>query len=217
MNKLNESNAPYNTTNPKRKKLIAIGLIAALVASVTAGAFLQIQSAIAQQNPGVPSNSPQSTHSGTDKSQDRDQDKEKALRHGLLQEIRSHANNIRGFNVHAGSLVDDIRVVGVVKGADDTLAVTLAFVPDKPKETSASSPSATNTPSTESSTAPGIYVVAQSENKNTGKKMFGEASVPGGWTGSTTISIKMHGGGDLMVSQWLRVVALPEHDAPKGS
>ena len=176
----------------KKTALIASAAIAALVlgstgvfAQTASQAFAQVQNQNAQPN--------NSTNNG---------DNDGRVLKAMVKDIRDHRGQWTGLTTVSHSLVPNVRILGVVEKSSDTVSVTLAHIA---KSTADNSTTIDNTAVTQNLT---LVAIAGHERMNPNAHLDGSTLVSSGWSGVTTVDLKLDGRGSLFNYHLIRVVAV---------
>ena len=157
------------------------------------------------------SNSTNSTGNGTSANSGTisPQDAEIKIKRALIKECRDEPAECRLLGLHmvAASTVQGVKVLGIVEAANDTLAITLGSFEMQNGHTTLN---LSSSPVTQSITLVGI---ASHFNDGHGIKMTGSNVVNPGWTGTTTVDLKLVSNGsineNLFGAHLVRVAAVP--------
>ena len=167
----------------KKTALIATAAIAALVFGAS-GVFAQ--------NAGQAFAQVQNQTAQTQNSTDNNGQVVKAI----VKDIRDHNGRWTGLTTVSHSLVPGVKILGVVETSSDTVSITLAHVANGTID---------NSPVTQNFT---LVAVAGHEDSHPGAHLDGSTIVSSGWSGVTTVNLKLDGNGSLFSFHLIRAVAV---------
>ena len=181
-------NPMSNTSGRKKKTMLAATVSAVLLASIAAFAVSSSQAFAEQQTTDNEGNSTGTTSENHGHHGKPNPDAEPMLKQLIAQKIRED-RDIRwhGLVTDSYSLVQGIKVLGVVQKSNDTVSVTLAHVIPATKTSDATIDS-----SAVNQTITLVTVVSHSE-KYPSSHLDGSTVVNAGWSGVTTIDLKLAG------------------------
>ena len=167
----------------KKTALIATAAIAALVLGSTGVLAQTASQAFAQvQN--------------QNQNQTGKQDNNGQVVKAIVKDIRDHKDRWTGLTTVSHSLVQGVRILGVAEKSSDTISITLAHMANGTID---------NTPVTQNLT---LVAVSGHEDTHPYAHLDGSTTVNSGWSGVTTVDLKLDGKGSLFNFHLIRVAAV---------
>ena len=172
------------TTN-RKKALIAVVAVAAVVLGSTGIFALNAGQAFAQTQ-----------------NQQSNGNNDRIARAAIVKDIRDHKGEWTGLTTVSHSLVPGIKILGVTEKSSDTVSITLAHVA-APQTDNATS--IDNSPVTKNFT---LVAIAGHDRAHPNAHLDGSTIVSSGWSGVTTVDVKLDGNGSLFDYHLIRAVAV---------